>query len=41
MRCYDPSEQAFNLKDKIIGIDWGKNGDKVVQTTTRKKKTER
>lgn len=38
MFCYDPSEQCFNLKDKIIGIDWGKNGDKAVQITTKKEK---
>ncbi|WP_260505892.1 hypothetical protein [Halalkalibacter sp. APA_J-10(15)] len=24
------------MKDNIIGIDWGKNGDKAIQTTMRK-----
>jgi len=38
MYCYNPSEQVFYLKDKIIGIDWGKNGDKAVQVTARKEK---
>lgn len=38
MFCYDPSEQRFDLKDKIIGIDWGKNGDKAVQVTMKKEK---
>lgn len=38
MNCYDPSEQSFKLKDKIIGIDWSKNGDKTVQVTMRKEK---
>jgi hypothetical protein len=38
LHCYDPSEQVFDLKDKIIGIDWGKNGDKAVQVTARKEK---
>ena len=38
MNCYNPSEQCFNLKDKIIGIDWGKNGDKPIQTAIRKEK---
>jgi hypothetical protein len=33
MFCHDPSEQVFNLEDKLIGIDWGKNGDKAVQVT--------
>lgn len=36
MRCYDPAEQVFDLGDMIIGIDWGKNGDKAVQTTLRR-----
>lgn len=36
MKCYDPAEQFFDLKDKIIGIDWGKNGDKAVQVTMKK-----
>lgn len=36
MFCYDPSEQSFDLKNKIIGIDWGKNGDNAVQVTARK-----
>jgi hypothetical protein len=38
MFCYEPSEQSFGLKDKIIGIDWGKNGDMAVQVTARKEK---
>ena len=33
MKCYEPSEQIFNLGDKVIGIDWGLNGDKAVQVT--------
>lgn len=38
--CYDPDEQVFRLEDKIIGIDWGKNGDMAVQTTfTRNRET--
>lgn len=36
MNCYDPSEQLFELKDKIIAIDWGKNGDKAIQVTGKK-----
>lgn len=35
MHCHDPSEQVFNLKDEVIGIDWGKNGDKAIQTKMR------
>lgn len=38
MFCYDPSEQVFNLNNKIIGIDWGKNGDKAIQTSMIKDK---
>jgi hypothetical protein len=38
MFCYDHSEQSFNLKDKIIGIDWGKNGDKAIKMTAIKGK---
>jgi hypothetical protein len=38
MHCYDPSEQVFNLENKVIGVDWGKNGDKAVQVTARKEK---
>jgi hypothetical protein len=38
LNCYDPSEQVFDLKDKIIGIDWGKNGDKAVKVISRKEK---
>lgn len=36
MKCYDPSEQVFNLEDMIIGIDWSKNGDKSVQVKMKK-----
>lgn len=36
MNCHDPSEQVFHLKDKVIGIDWGKSGYKAVQVTIRK-----
>ncbi len=38
MYCYEPSGQVFNLQDKIIGIDFGKSGDKSVQATFRKGK---
>jgi len=37
LHCYDPSEQSFKLKDKIIGIDWGKNEDRAIQTTVKRK----
>lgn len=38
MNCIHPSEQVFILKDKIIGIDFGKNGDYAVQTSLRQDK---
>lgn len=36
MKCFDPAEQSFELKDRLIGIDWGKNGDKAIQMTLKK-----
>jgi hypothetical protein len=38
--CHDPSEQVFHLDDCIIGIDWGKCGDKAIQTKMRKEKND-
>lgn len=38
MLCYDPPEQSFDLEDRMIGIDWGKNGDKAMQVTMKKEK---
>ena len=32
--CHDPDEQLFVLNNKVIGIDWGRNGDKPVQVTS-------
>jgi len=31
-----PDEQLIISGDKIIGIDWGKNGDEAVQVTLKK-----
>ncbi|MEI2465035.1 hypothetical protein [Niallia taxi] len=36
MYCYDPAEQVFNLQDKVIGIDWGKNGDFATRVIMKK-----
>ncbi|AJD92047.1 hypothetical protein JMA_27300 [Jeotgalibacillus malaysiensis] len=35
MHCHDPAEQLFQLKDRLIAIDWGKNGDKSVKTVAQ------
>ena len=40
INCYDPSEQVFGLKGKVIAIEWGKSGDKAVKLVIRKENNE-